>query len=676
MSIPSQTSRFARRVSLGITGTLVLLAGPAAAQGRLFQSPPEVTLQRGGSDARRLSAPGLQSGPTTVDEGARDVSLELVVSYLRGRIWDPATQRYQPVTLRGYADHIASPPDRESRVVGPTIRARPGDTVRMTLRNRLPPDPNCDNEQRHDVPGCFNHINMHSHGLWVSPTGNSDNVLLNLPPGSDFQYEYNISLDHPAGTFWYHPHRHGSTAMQVASAMSGAFIIEGDRKPGDRPEQTGDIDILTRRMPEKVLLFSQVPYGCFKDGQVQIISNPDDPNNGKFFCEQNQIGEVESFYQQLGFGNWSFQGWGASGRHTTVNGVVQPTFTMTAGQPERWRLIHAGTANQIGFSIRPLKGGASIPEGGVPAHQEAAFVEAFCGNPHAPLFGIQTDGLTRASVREAPVEWLQAGYRSDLLITLESGRYCLTDETPGDQTRVPVRVRESTRLLGVVEVSPSTTPLEATRRAAKEIVRSALIVQAGVVLRQEPAKTRVINELNEPEIRLTSFVPHRPISAAEVTGIQTLMFEITAITPPPAGAPPGLPTDRYMIDGKIYDPNLVNRVLPLGGVEEWTLTNNSDFDHTFHIHVNPFQVISATTENNQDAFRADELYRGLEGAWKDTIRVRKGYKIVVRTRYQRYIGEFVLHCHILDHEDQGMMQNISIVVPQPAAAQPRVNHRH
>ena len=36
------------------------------------------------------------------------------------------------------------------------------------------------------------------------------------------------------------------------------------------------------------------------------------------------------------------------------------------------------------------------------------------------------------------------------------------------------------------------------------------------------------------------------------------------------------------------------------------------------------------------------------------------YKIVIRTRYQRYIGAFVLHCHILDHEDQGMMQNISV----------------
>ena len=39
------------------------------------------------------------------------------------------------------------------------------------------------------------------------------------------------------------------------------------------------------------------------------------------------------------------------------------------------------------------------------------------------------------------------------------------------------------------------------------------------------------------------------------------------------------------------------------------------------------------------------------------------YSVVVRTRYQRYIGDFVLHCHIPDHEDQGMMQNIRIALP-------------
>jgi hypothetical protein len=37
-----------------------------------------------------------------------------------------------------------------------------------------------------------------------------------------------------------------------------------------------------------------------------------------------------------------------------------------------------------------------------------------------------------------------------------------------------------------------------------------------------------------------------------------------------------------------------------------------------------------------------------------------GYLITMRTRYERYIGDFVLHCHILDHEDGGMMQNVRI----------------
>ena len=39
------------------------------------------------------------------------------------------------------------------------------------------------------------------------------------------------------------------------------------------------------------------------------------------------------------------------------------------------------------------------------------------------------------------------------------------------------------------------------------------------------------------------------------------------------------------------------------------------------------------------------------------------YTVIVRTRYERYIGDFVLHCHILDHEDQDMMENVRISLP-------------
>jgi FtsP/CotA-like multicopper oxidase with cupredoxin domain len=66
----------------------------------------------------------------------------------------------------------------------------------------------------------------------------------------------------------------------------------------------------------------------------------------------------------------------------------------------------------------------------------------------------------------------------------------------------------------------------------------------------------------------------------------------------------------------------------------------------------------------------DTQYRGLKGVWKDTLWVKNAgttpagkYTVVVRTRYQRYIGDYVLHCHILDHEDQGMMQHIRVSLP-------------
>ena len=68
----------------------------------------------------------------------------------------------------------------------------------------------------------------------------------------------------------------------------------------------------------------------------------------------------------------------------------------------------------------------------------------------------------------------------------------------------------------------------------------------------------------------------------------------------------------------------------------------------------------------------DPQYPGLKGVWKDTLLVKnvpldaKGakagqYTVIVRTRYERYIGDFVLHCHILDHEDQGMMAKIRVI---------------
>jgi FtsP/CotA-like multicopper oxidase with cupredoxin domain len=64
---------------------------------------------------------------------------------------------------------------------------------------------------------------------------------------------------------------------------------------------------------------------------------------------------------------------------------------------------------------------------------------------------------------------------------------------------------------------------------------------------------------------------------------------------------------------------------------------------SFHLHINRFQVVS---RNGQS-----EPYR----AWKDTVLVRGGETVRIRIPFRDFAGKTVYHCHILDHEDLGMM---------------------
>jgi FtsP/CotA-like multicopper oxidase with cupredoxin domain len=155
--------------------------------------------------------------------------LDLDVVYTDSRLFNPATGSYDRVHLRSYNGTDVSP---TAPYVSPTIEIHPGETIRVNLDNKLPADPSCGaGDHTPDAPHCFNGTNLHTHGLWVNPAGNGDNVLLSINPGVSFDYEYKIPSEHPSGTFWYHTHRHGSTALQVSSGMAGALIVRGNRPP-------------------------------------------------------------------------------------------------------------------------------------------------------------------------------------------------------------------------------------------------------------------------------------------------------------------------------------------------------------------------------------------------------------------------------------------------------------
>ncbi len=102
------------------------------------------------------------------------------------------------------------------------------------------------------------------------------------------------------------------------------------------------------------------------------------------------------------------------------------------------------------------------------------------------------------------------------------------------------------------------------------------------------------------------------------------------------------------INGKSFDPNVVNVRPELGTVEEWTLKNTTDEQHPFHIHVNDFQVMSV----NGKPYRAN--------GYQDTVLVPADGEVVIRIPFDDYPGTFVFHCHILGHEDAGMMAVVEV----------------
>ncbi|UXI69933.1 multicopper oxidase family protein [Tahibacter amnicola] len=627
-------------VPLALLGALVAVA-PASADAPRQDLPPvlaNILRDAVGAPAAENAISGFTRLPEIRPHDAR---LDLDIVYTESTIYNPATGRDDKVRLRSYRGKGTNP---KIPFVAPTIEIQPGETVRIGLNNQLPPEPNCTPPDI-NTPHCFNSTNLHSHGLWVSPTGNSDNVLLTIRPTVSFQYEYNVPFDHPAGTFWYHPHLHGSTALQVSSGMAGTLIIRGSRKP--TPEKNGDIDTLLSVYPdgkpvvERVLEFQQVQYACRdKNGQIKVEKDA----AGKviaWVCDPGDVGTIES-YDQFGPNSWQ-----ESNRYTSINGQVLPTFAgVAAGRLERWRAVHAGVRNTVTLQFKKMRANAPTFDK-LRAADLDAWAHENCTGDVLPQWEIAADGLTHAQMIEKTQNVLQPGYRSDVLVVFpEAGEYCVIDAAAPANSAVG-NIEESRQVLGKVLVSKG-VPVGGDIR---KFLTTQLQAMAGKSMRPD-MREKVKAALGD-NLQTGSFVPHPTIE--QVNGYQDVEFNIVTTQTPPL----------FQVNGHSYDPTQA-RTLILGKVEEWTITSKLA-GHPFHIHVNPFQVVKILDPAGNDVSEKgepnDPQYANLKGTWKDTLFVKQNYKIVMRTRYQRYIGEYVLHCHILDHEDQGMMQNINMVLP-------------
>ncbi|HLM67779.1 MAG TPA: multicopper oxidase domain-containing protein, partial [Longimicrobium sp.] len=197
---------------------------------------------------------------------------------------------------------------------GPTFRVRQGDSVEITLINQLTAPPVGTDTACMQYPAayttdrmqdCFhgaNWTNIHYHGMHVTPRSNGDDVLLEIAPGETYRYNFRIPANQSPGTHWYHPHKHGSVALQVLNGMSGAFIVEG-----------GGLDSLAaaHNMLERLIALQQI------DTQPNIIRD-----------------------------------FAAAPEPTTlVNGAFAPVILMAPGEVQRWRIVNENITKSTNFQL-------------------------------------------------------------------------------------------------------------------------------------------------------------------------------------------------------------------------------------------------------------------------------------------------------------------------------------
>ena len=192
-----------RPPSIRLGGTAVALVLVAAAglamksqdpspepQGSALTSVPRVPTTFATQQHRPYSPPPV----------IRSVNGVLATTFtVRPKTFDVAGKRVRGLTYQG-------------GFMGPTLRVRPGDTVRIHLRNEL------------GEP-----TNLHSHGMYVSPIGISDNVLRTMKAHSNNDFVLKLPRNVDPGTYWYHTHLHGLTEEQVFAGLSG--VLDRQRAP-------------------------------------------------------------------------------------------------------------------------------------------------------------------------------------------------------------------------------------------------------------------------------------------------------------------------------------------------------------------------------------------------------------------------------------------------------------
>ncbi len=464
-----------------------------------------------------------------------------------------------------------------NRMVPPeTLVIRPGDQLRVRHVNKMPAIV----EEAHGAgngPHGFNQLNLHVHGLHVSPNGDQDNVLVDVGPGETFLHAFYIPDDHNSGLSWYHPHKHGSAAVQMSGGMLGNLLVQGG--PDDLRQVP---EIAAAREVE--LLFNQV------------FINPDTNMVPEYIDPALRDGKATSTFTINGVPCRAF--W------VDQDPLPLPEIRIRPGEVQHWRLTQGMILQTLPFELA---------EGANNSELDATTVD---------FHVVAYDGWTRATPETVKEVMFAPGNRLDILVKIDKpGTYTFRGKSYDDLPGFPP--------------PPNPTPTPTLPFVPRPIALFNLIVEG------EPANMALPTALTSAAIA--------DIADDEIVRRRDIRFTVIGEYSPELH----IDTREFLVNDVGFDANVINQTMLLGTAEEWTISSDDKQPHPFHIHVNPFQVMSMNGTPIDPP------------RWMDSVNVDAGTSVVIRHRFETFPGRSVFHCHLIPHEDHGMMALIDILDPEP-----------
>jgi FtsP/CotA-like multicopper oxidase with cupredoxin domain len=506
----------------------------------------------------------------------------------------------------------------------PTLRVAPGDQVIITLKNeamaaergsrpQLPTGGKNDAARKPiiaDTGAAAREVcagggtksgstNLHFHGITIPPVCHQDDVLHTAvqPGDAAFEYRFQIPRDEPPGLYWYHPHIHGSTKVQVMGGASGALIVEGIERV--KPELAG--------LPERVFVIRD-----------QTLLNPTaEPSPDATGKMPPVVLDADGDVKNTGTGT------GKPALDLSLNFVPVPypnyppaVIRMKPGERQLWRVLNASAITYMSLQL---------------------------------LFQGQTQAMGVVAVDGIPLNHHSLGGAAKVLWQKHLGI------PPGGRMEFLVTGPAEGVDASLVTRSVNTGPggeNDPTRPLATIV-----------------AKTDAPDPRSRLEVAPAATAPTDTAWLGDVQPARTRKLYFSEVLQDPKD--PNSPTTFFLtVDGetpKAFDmsSDVPNIVAHQGDVEDWIIENRSQELHAFHIHQVHFLLLEFFGLPVSEGILRDTVNVPF---WDGKNSVYPRVKLRMDFRDPNVIGLFPYHCHLLEHEDSGMMGLIRVDPPVSSPA--------